>query len=71
MIGSLIRSCDARPTPLIIDAGLPEWKNKALKAKYGQRCRYAGRFLGNASKGETIRLANPVTEIATVIQYLG
>jgi hypothetical protein len=58
------------PTTLIIDARSAEWKGRAFKAKYGQRCRYGGRFLGNASKGSPVRLANPMTGIATVIQYL-
>jgi|SRR5579859_6358737 len=56
---------------LIIDARSKEWKGRALKTKYGQRCRYGGRFLGNASKTGPVRLTNPMTGIATVIQYLG
>lgn len=64
------------PALLIIDTrmspnGNPEWTGAALKAKYGKRCRWAGRFLGNVNyRGGPIQLANPVVGIAGLVQHL-
>ena len=64
------------PDLLIIDTryspnGNPEWIGAALRARYGKRYRWAGKFLGNVNyKGGPIRLANPCTGIAGLVQYL-
>jgi len=64
------------PKLLIIDTrmspnGNPDWTGAALRAKYGKRYRWAGKFLGNVNyKGGPIQLANPMTGIAGLIQYL-
>jgi hypothetical protein len=61
---------DTRYTPW--SRNTPEWRKESLQAKYGERYRFAGKFLGNVnySNGGPIRLANPVTGIKGLTQYL-
>lgn len=64
------------PDLLIIDTryspnGNPEWTGAVLKARYGRRYRWAGKFLGNVNyKGGPIHLANPCMGISGLVQYL-
>lgn len=69
--------CDI-PNLLLIDtravphSRIAGWSQSALEQRFGNRYRWAGKFLGNvnyASAGP-IRLANPVTGIAGLVRYL-
>ena len=65
------------PAMLLIDTRLkpsswrPEWKEDALRKKFGARYRTAGQFLGNLNyQGGPIVLKNPEAGIAGLVRYL-
>lgn len=60
---------DLRKSP---NSSMPDWSGAALKAKYGCRYRWAGRFLGNINyaNGGPIQLVSPEIGIKGLIQYL-
>ncbi|HZR41697.1 MAG TPA: hypothetical protein VFB12_16370 [Ktedonobacteraceae bacterium] len=75
LIDSLIRETphllliDTRQSPRSRIAG---WSQAALERRFGQRYRWAGRYLGNVNYANAgpIKLADPVTGIRGLIRYL-
>ena len=75
--GALIEQLMQDPKTLLIDtryspnSKMPQWTGSALKAKYGDRYRFAGKFLGNVNyKGGPMTLANPARGIQGLVMYL-
>src|SRR2546430_231941 len=75
--GALIEQLMQDPKTLLIDtryspnSKMPQWTGSALKAKYGDRYRFAGKFLGNVNyKGGPMTLANPARGIEGLVMYL-
>jgi hypothetical protein len=65
------------PQMLLIDTRISpkswnaEWCKDALQAKYGDRYRWAGKFLGNIALGTgRIEIANPAVGIKGLVKYL-
>lgn len=59
---------DTRYSP---NSRISQWVGTALKRKYGERYRWAGKYLGNPAKGTgRLEVAQPVKGIAGLIQYL-
>jgi hypothetical protein len=65
------------PKTLLIDTRITpwswndEWKGEALKARYGEKYRYAGKFLGNTAKDlGLIRIADIETGLRGLMTYL-
>lgn len=76
--GHLVELLMADPKVLLIDtrhspnSKMPQWTGAALKAKYGERYRFAGKYLGNPNhwNGGPMTLANPVVGIKGLVMYL-
>lgn len=67
----------AQPEMILIDSRLKpyswraEWRQDALSAKYGERYRVAGRFLGNLNyRGGEIKIADLSTGLKGLRKYL-
>lgn len=65
------------PKILLIDTRISpwswddQWKGEALKARYGKKYRYAGKYLGNLGyKSGYIRIADIETGIDGIMMYL-
>lgn len=76
--GHLVEKLMADPKVLLIDtrhspnSKMPAWAGAALKAKYGERYRFAGKYLGNVNhwNGGPMTLANPAIGIRGLVMYL-
>ena len=76
--GALVEKLMQQEKTLLIDTRLkpwskiPQWRQEALKERYGARYRFAGDYLGNVNynNGKAIQIANPVVGIAGLTMYL-
>lgn len=76
--GHLVEQIMANPKVLLIDtrhspnSKMPQWGGAALKDKYGERYRFAGKYLGNINhwNGGPMILANPAVGIKGLVMYL-